>query len=239
MLMQTQQSSARPYIGSKTDPRPQPQSRPTPSAIDFIGSMKLTGAPVAFSRNEVIYGENRPADYVYKVISGSVRLCKVLNDGRRRIEAFYLPGDVFGLEMDNEHHFSAEAIAESTILVVKRSALMSLANADGDVACRLWTFTARELRRMQERVLLLTKSAQERVASFLLDLAKRAAAEEIEVPMSRQDIADYLGLTIETISRTFDPARGAGGHCAADFAADRSVQPVRFDPSRRLTQASD
>jgi CRP/FNR family nitrogen fixation transcriptional regulator len=79
---------------------------------------------------------------------------------------------------------------------------MSLANADGDVARRLWTFTARELRRMQERVLLLTKSAQERVASFLLDLAKRAAAEEIEVPMSRQDIADYLGLTIETISRT-------------------------------------
>jgi CRP/FNR family nitrogen fixation transcriptional regulator len=202
MLMQTQQSSARPYIAPKTDPRPQPQSRPTPSAIDFIGSMKLTGAPVAFSRNEVIYGENRPADYVYKVISGSVRLCKVLNDGRRRIEAFYLPGDVFGLEMDNEHHFSAEAIAESTILVVKRSALMSLANTDGDVARRLWTFTARELRRMQERVLLLTKSAQERVASFLLDLAKRAAAEEIEVPMSRQDIADYLGLTIETISRT-------------------------------------
>ena len=180
MLMQPQQSSVRPYAGSRTEQRP-PQSRPAPTAIDFIGLMKLTGAPVAFSRTEVIYSENRPTDYVYKVISGSVRLCKVLNDGRRRIEAFYLPGDVFGLEMDNEHHFSAEAIAESTILVVKRSGLMSLANADGDVARRLWTFTARELRRMQERVLLLTKSAQERVASFLLDLAKRAAAEEIEV----------------------------------------------------------
>jgi len=165
--------------------------------------MKLAGAPMSFSRNEVIYGENRPADYVYKVISGSVRICKVLNDGRRRIEAFYLPGDVFGLEMDDEHHFSAEAIADSTILVVKRSALMSLANSNGDVARRLWTFTARELRRMQDHVLLLTKTAQERVASFLLDLAKRlAAVEEIEVPMSRQDIADYLGLTIETISRT-------------------------------------
>ena len=122
--------------------------------------------------------------------------------GRRRIKAFYLPGDVFGLEMDDEHHFSAEAVTDSTILVVKRSALMSLANADGDVARRLWTFTARELRRMQDHVLLLTKTAQERVASFLLDLAKRlAAVEEIEVPMSRQDIADYLGLTIETSSR--------------------------------------
>lgn len=206
MLMQTSmQQSSVPHVGYRTQqrPQPQPQSRPTAPTIDFIGSMKLAGAPVSFARNEVIYSENRPADYVYKVISGSVRLCKVLNDGRRRIEAFYLPGDVFGLEMDNEHHFSAEAITDSTILVVKRSALMSLANSDGDVARGLWSFTARELHRMQERVLLLTKTAQERVASFLLDLSKRlAAAEEIEVPMSRQDIADYLGLTIETISRT-------------------------------------
>src|SRR6266550_175805 len=93
MLMQPQQSSVRPYAGSRTEQRP-PQSRPAPAAIDLIGLMKLTGAPVAFSRNEVIYSENRPADYVYKVISGSVRLCKVLSDGRRRIEAFYLPGRI-------------------------------------------------------------------------------------------------------------------------------------------------
>jgi CRP/FNR family nitrogen fixation transcriptional regulator len=205
MVMQTSTSQplVRPNFAYRPERKPQPQSRPVPAAADFIGSIKLAGTPVSFSRNEVIYGENRPADYVYKVISGSVRICKVLNDGRRRIEAFYLPGDVFGLEMDDEHHFSAEAITDSTILVVKRSALMSLANDDGDVARRLWTFTARELQRMQEHVLLLTKTAQERVASFLLDLAKRlAAVEEIEVPMSRQDIADYLGLTIETISRT-------------------------------------
>jgi CRP/FNR family nitrogen fixation transcriptional regulator len=205
MLMQTSttQAALRPNFAYGPGRKPQPQSRGVPPAADFIGSIKLAGAPVSFSRNEVIYSENRPADYVYKVISGSVRVCKVLNDGRRRIEAFYLPGDVFGIEMDDEHHFSAEAITGSTILVVKRSVLMSLANADGDVARRLWTFTARELRRMQDHVLLLTKTAQERVASFLLDLAKRlAAVEEIEVPMSRQDIADYLGLTIETISRT-------------------------------------
>src|SRR5262249_847831 len=205
MLMQT--SNPQPPVGPNSgygpERRPQAQPRPMPPAAEFIDSVKLTAAPVSFSRNEVIYSENRPADYVYKVISGSVRICKVLNDGRRRIEAFYLPGDIFGLEMDNEHHFSAEAITESTILVVKRSALMSLANTDGDVARRLWSFTARELRRMQDHVLLLTKTAQERVASFLLDLAKRlAAVEEIEVPMSRQDIADYLGLTIETSSRT-------------------------------------
>jgi CRP/FNR family transcriptional regulator, nitrogen fixation regulation protein len=202
-LTLTTEPLVRPSLGYTPKRRPQVRSRPVPAAADFVESTKLAGGPVSFSRNEVIYSENRPADYVYKVISGSVRICKVLNDGRRRIEAFYLPGDVFGIEMDDAHHFSAEAITHSTILVVKRSALMSLANADGDVARRLWTFTARELRRMQDHVLLLTKTAQERVASFLLDLAKRlAAVEEIEVPMPRQDIADYLGLTIETISRT-------------------------------------
>jgi CRP/FNR family nitrogen fixation transcriptional regulator len=174
-----------------------------PSVIDFIGSMKLVGVPVSFSRNEAIYSEDTPADHVYKVVSGSVRVYKVLNDGRRRIEAFYLPGDVFGLEMDDEHRFSAEAISDSTILVVKRSALVALANVDCDVAGRLWTFTARELKRVRDHMLLLTRTAQERVACFLLELAERRAAdEEIDVPMSRQDIADYLGLTIETISRT-------------------------------------
>jgi CRP-like cAMP-binding protein len=151
----------------------------------------------------------------------------------------YLPGDVFGIEIDDEHHFSAEAITDSMILVVKRSALMSLANTDGDVARRLWTFTARELRRMQDHVLLLTKTAQERVASFLLDLAKRlAAVEKIEIPMSRQDIADYLGLTIETISRTLTRLETQAAIRAADDAADRAVQPQGSAPPRRLRQAS-
>src|SRR5438309_130713 len=131
MLMQTSTTQPlRPNFAYRPERKPQAQSCPAPAAADFVGSTKLAGAPVSFSRNEVIYSEDRPADYVYKVISGSVRICKVLNDGRRRIESFYLPGDVFGIEMDDEHHFSAEAITDSRILVVKRSALMSLANAD-------------------------------------------------------------------------------------------------------------
>src|SRR5262245_4304956 len=136
MLIQTQtrDPAVRPYLGP--EPGRQSRSSPMPAVIDFIGSMKLVGAPVSFSRNEVIYSEDTPADHVYKVVSGSVRVYKVLNDGRRRIEAFYLPGDVFGLEMDDEHRFSAEAISDSTILVVKRSALVALANVDCDVAGR-------------------------------------------------------------------------------------------------------
>ena len=173
------------------------------SSHTLIGTMELMGAPMSFPRNAEIYGENEPADYLYKVVSGTVRTYKILNDGRRQIGAFYLPGDVFGLEVDDEHQFSAEAISDAKVLVIKRSALVALANRDGDVARQLWSFTARELKRVQDHVLLLIKSAQQRVACFLLEMAERlAGAETVELPMSRQDIADYLGLTIETISRT-------------------------------------
>jgi CRP-like cAMP-binding protein len=161
------------------------------------------GAPIAFSRNAEIFGEDEPANYVYKVVSGAVRTYKIFDDGRRQIGAFYFSGDVFGLEAGAEHQFSAEAIDKCVILVVKRCALVALAERDGDTIRRLWSFTAKELSRVQKHMLLLTKSAEERVACFLLEMAGRlAAAETVDLPMSRQDIADYLGLTIETVSRT-------------------------------------
>jgi len=167
------------------------------------GSMELMGAPMAFARNAEIYGEGEPADYLYKVVSGTVRTYKVLSDGRRQIGAFYLSGEIFGLEMGEEHTFSAEAITDSKVLVIKRSAVVTLAGRDHDVAHELWTLTSRELRRAQDHIMLRVKTAQERVASFLLEMALRMpASDAIELPMSRQDIADYLGLTIETVSRT-------------------------------------
>src|SRR5262245_35521471 len=92
------------------------------------GSIEMMGAPMAFARNAEIYGEGEPADYVYKVVSGTVRTYKVLSDGRRQIGAFYLAGDVFGLEMGEEHTFSAEAITDSKVLVIKRSAVVALAS---------------------------------------------------------------------------------------------------------------
>jgi CRP-like cAMP-binding protein len=158
---------------------------------------------MAYARNGEIYGEGEPADYVYKVVSGAVRTYKVLDDGRRQIGAFYLPGDVFGLEMGDEHTFSAEAISETQVLLTKRSAVISQAARDSEMARQLWALTARELERMQNHVLLLIKTAQERVAGFLLEMAERVqSTEAVELPMTRQDIADYLGLTIETVSRT-------------------------------------
>jgi CRP-like cAMP-binding protein len=168
------------------------------------------GAPMPFSRNTEIFGENEPAEYLYKILSGTVRTYKILNDGRRQIGSFYLPGDVFGLEVGDAHPFSAEAITDCRVLVIKRSALVALAARDNEVARHLWTMTAGELHRAQNHMMLLIKNAQERVAGFLLEMAKRSAAiTEIELPMSRQDIADYLGLTIETVSRTLTQLENA------------------------------
>jgi len=181
----------------------QPLRRPPSGTHDLIGSIELMGAAMSFSRNCEIYGEGEPAEYLYKVVSGAVRTYKILSDGRRQIGAFYLPGDIFGLEVSGEHQLSAEAIGDSTIVVISRSALIALAARDPDVAHQLWTFTARELDRVQRHMLLLFRSAQERVACFLLEMAERlSGTEAMELPMSRQDIADYLGLTIETVSRT-------------------------------------
>lgn len=166
-------------------------------------SMHLMGATMAYPRDTEIFGENDPADYLYKVLSGAVRTYKILTDGRRQVSGFYLPGDIFGLEFADEHTLSAEAISDAKVLVVKRSAVSALAGRAPSVAQQLFTLTGRELRRVQDRILLLIKNARERVASFLLEMAERASENNtIELPMSRQDIADYLGLTIETVCRT-------------------------------------
>jgi CRP/FNR family transcriptional regulator, nitrogen fixation regulation protein len=166
-------------------------------------SMHLIGATISYPRNTEIFGEDEPADYIYKVVTGSVRTYKILSDGRRQVGGFYLPGDIFGLQFVDERIFSAEAITDAKVLVIKRSSLNVLAARDAAIAHELFVLTSRELRRMQNRILLLIKSAQERVASFLLEMAERlSAGNAIELPMSRQDIADYLGLTIETVSRT-------------------------------------
>ena len=184
--------------------RPAPVEVESPALGGTGSSITMIGAPMPFARNTEIYGENEPANYIYKVVSGAVRTYKVLSDGRRQIGGFYRPGDIFGVECGETHTLSAEAITACKVRVIKRAGLVSLAARDGDVAHMLWDMTARELQRAQAHVILLIKTAQERVAGFLLEMAGRrdASCDEIELPMSRQDIADYLGLTIETVSRT-------------------------------------
>ena len=180
------------------------QVRPAAPVSSIGGPLGLTGVPMRFARNAEIYGEDEPAEYLYQVISGAVRTYRTLDDGRRQIGAFYLPGDMFGLEAGDDHLSTAEAVCDSQVLVAKRSAVMARAEHQKDLARQLWTLTVRELQRVQQHSLALVKSAEERVAGFLLEMAGRNSASiAVELPMSRQDIADYLGLTIETVSRTF------------------------------------
>jgi CRP/FNR family transcriptional regulator, nitrogen fixation regulation protein len=195
------------FAGLPIEPR---MTRAAPDRREAAGPIELMGARMTFARNAEIYGEAEPADYLYKVVSGAVRTCKVTSDGRRQIGGFYLPGDIFGLEGGDIHACSAEAIGEATVLVVKRNPLMALAARDGEVARQLWASTAAELSRAQGRLLMLIKSAQERMAGFLLEMARRRPGQEaIDLPMTRQDIGEYLGLTIETVSRTLTSMQDA------------------------------
>jgi len=214
--MQTQTTAIRNEAFRLVPPthRVTPMARPAHDASRETGSLndtlRLMGAVMSYPRNAEIFGESEPADFVYKVVSGSVRTYKILSDGRRQIGDFYLPGDIFGLQFGDSHALSAEAITDTRILVVKRSSFNALADRDRGIAHEIFELTGRELRAMQRRVLLLVKSAQERVASFLLEMAERnPASNAIELPMTRQDIADYLGLTIETVSRTFTALEAA------------------------------
>jgi len=179
------------------------------------------GATMCYTQNMEVYGEGEPADCFYKVLTGVVRTSKILNDGRRQIGGFYLPGDLFGLDFGGEHAFSAETITDARILIIRRSAAVSLSTRDVTVAHQLFTLTARELQRTQDHVVLLIKSAKERVVTFILEMAERAPESKlIELPMLRQDIADYLGLTVETISRTLSGLEASGA--------------IRLEASRRI-----
>jgi CRP/FNR family nitrogen fixation transcriptional regulator len=170
-----------------------------------VGTLDAIGIAMEFRRGSEIYGEAETADYIYKVVKGAVRVYKVLDDGRRQINAFYLTGDVFGLEPSPYHPFSAEAVTESCILVIKKSSLVALAARHSAVANELWSITALKLEHIQKLMVTLgRKTAHERVASFLFEMAERSPDQyTFELPMSRQDIADHLGLTIETVSRIF------------------------------------
>lgn len=182
----------------------------------------LMGAQLNVDRNAEVYGDGEPAEYVYRVVQGVVRTCKLLHDGRRQINAFHLPGDFFGLNADEEYWFAAEAVTNATVTFVKRSALVALASRDGELANDLWRESTANLHRAHDHMLLLARrSAQERIAAFLLEMAERAdMTNTVELPMSRLDIADYLGLTIETVSRTLTYLEKAA---AIELATSRRI----------------
>ena len=156
-----------------------------------------------YKKRTEIYGEKEPAEYVYQVKTGAVRSYKLLLDGRRQIGAFHLAGDIFGLENASEHRFTAEAIVDTTVRLIKRRSLEMAAASDAVVSRNLLGMTTNNLQHAEDHMLLLgRKTSLERVAAFLLEMDKRlTAAGVLALPMPRRDIADYLGLTLETVSR--------------------------------------
>jgi|SRR5689334_6329473 len=178
----------------------------------LTGTAGLVATEFTYRKDEEIYGEDETAEYVYQVVRGAVRTYKLLSDGRRQIGAFHLPGDVFGLESGLTHRLAAEAIHDTTVRLVKRRALEQAAQTDVRVARDLWAITSGELRHAENHMLLLgRKTAMERVATFLLEMDRRLAATGmIALPMCRRDIGDYLGLTLETISRALSELQQQG-----------------------------
>jgi CRP/FNR family nitrogen fixation transcriptional regulator len=172
------------------------------------GQLKIIGPAKSYGRDQAIFGEGEAADLAFKVISGAVRSFRLLADGRRQIADFFLPGDVFGVEFGVDRRATAEAVCESVVVVTRRSTLAQ----DANHGAQLWRHALRDLQRSQDHVLTLgRRSAAERVASFLIELSERMdAGAELTLPMSRQDMADYLGLTIETVSRTFTHLQSQG-----------------------------
>jgi CRP/FNR family transcriptional regulator, nitrogen fixation regulation protein len=178
----------------------------------ITGHAGLVASEFSYKKDEEIYGEDEPAEYVYQVTSGAVRTYKLLSDGRRQIGAFHLPGDVFGLETGATHRLAAEAIIDTTVRLVKRRSLEQAAGVDVQVARKLWTMTAGDLRHAEDHMLLLgRKTAMERVATFLLEMDRRLAVTGmLALPMCRRDIGDYLGLTLETVSRALSQLHSQG-----------------------------
>lgn len=209
---------------------PLPVSRTERSAVPAAPqTIEFAGAVMTFTRDQEVFGQGEPAHQVYKVRSGAVRCFKLLSDGRRQIADFYLPGDVFGVEAGIEHRVTAEALADSCITVARRSALTEAADDEIGRAQALWRLAIGDLQRSQDHALTLgRRSATERVASFLVDISERLGADDgFALPMTRQDMADYLGLTIETVSRTLSQLQATGlirlGACRLVRLLDREA----------------
>jgi len=177
-----------------------------------VSHARFIAKEFSYPRGVEIYGEKEPADYVYQVTAGAVRTYKLLSDGRRQIGAFHLFEDVFGLENSEVHRFTAEAIVDTKLRLIMRRSLESAAESDLLVARNLLNLTTNNLQHAEDHMLLLgRKTARERVAAFLLEMDRRLmAAQILALPMCRRDIADYLGLTFETVSRVLSNLQERG-----------------------------
>ena len=171
---------------------------------------------VQLTSGQLLFAESEPAENLYTVIEGTMRLCKMMPDGRRQITGFLFPGDFLGLADDDVYAYTAEAVGRCSLYRYSFVQLRQLMERYPDMEHKLCAIARHELAEAQDQLLLLgRKTARERVASFLVMLLDRAArhgqeGNRLTMPMTREDIADYLGMATETISRTFTEFRSEG-----------------------------
>jgi CRP/FNR family transcriptional regulator, anaerobic regulatory protein len=176
---------------------------------DDLSHLQKLQNQMMFPAKGVLFAQGDRAAYVYTVTAGCVRLSKDMSDGRRQVVGFALPGDFLGLSPDIHHGFSADAVETVSLCRFQRSHFTKFLEGKPHLMERLYQLAVHELTIAQEQMLLLgRRRADEKIAAFLLAWRERLSAltgadQTLHLPMTRQDIADYLGLTIETVSRTF------------------------------------
>ena len=175
---------------------------------DDLASMRRLGWTLNLRSGQPLFHEGDPATRVFTLTRGALKLYKLLPDGRRQVTGFMFPGDFLGITVDDEHAFTVEAVAESQLCWFPLSRFGEFAEAHPQLERELYRLAAHELAAAQAQMVLLgRKTAEERLASFFMMLLGRAEkpagqlVRMIDLPMSRIDIADYLGLTKETVSR--------------------------------------
>ena len=182
---------------------------------DFHASIgeKALWSQFKYQQDTEIFGEAEPADYVYQIKLGAVRAFDLLADGRRQIGAFYLPGDIFGIETGDAHRFTSEAIVNTTVWIAKRRSIFGEGVEENISSTKgLLKLITRNLHHAENHLVLLgQQTALEKLAAFLMEMDQRLQSPSVMIlPMTRRDIADYLGLTIETVSRTFSDLQRKG-----------------------------
>jgi CRP/FNR family transcriptional regulator, nitrogen fixation regulation protein len=192
-----------------------PTARPEPAQpatlSDSLAVLDGVGAVITLRRDEPLFRPGDAAEFYFKVLKGAVRSCRVLADGRRHIGEFFLSGDFIGLDAAEHYLFAAEAIIETTVIRYSRRKVDALAAEEPRISQSLVEILRSGLAEARERMLLLGHmTAMERIATFLLNLSERRSDGRINLPMTRTDIGDYLGLTMETVSRGLSQLKGDG-----------------------------
>lgn len=200
----------------------------SPSEQTFNKALSaLQRGPIRFRRNHVIACEGDDADYVFLVVSGVIRSCKTFQNGDRSVVAFYLPGELFGWG-DEICPLSIEAASDAIVMLIKRRGLATLAATDQHVAGLLHSTVTNELKRAQEHAATIGISAKDRFLTFLKDWLKRSGASgSVHLPIGYQDIADHLGIKIETLSRGARTSSIAQSADAETIACGRSKRLMR------------